>query len=57
MLRWEYRPGSTLFLVWAHGGEFLQDQGRRGWQDDFSGLLDLDPDNTFLIKVAYWFGR
>ena len=58
VLRWEYRPGSTLFLVWAHGREdFVQDRARRAWQSDFSGLLDLHPDNTFLIKVAYWFSR
>ncbi len=58
VLRWEYRPGSTLFLVWAHGRQgFLEDQARRPWRDDFRDLLDLHPDNTFLIKVAYWLNR
>ena len=58
VLRWEYRPGSTLFLVWAHGREaFTEGQPRQSWQSDFDGLLDLRPDNTFLIKVAYWFNR
>jgi hypothetical protein len=58
VLRWEYRPGSTLFLVWAHGREaYVQDEPRRAWHDDFSDLLGLHPDNTFLIKVSYWFNR
>ena len=57
VLRWEFRPGSTLFLVWAHGREeFLLDRPRRAWRDDFSGLFDLPTDDTFLVKVAYWFG-
>ncbi|MEZ4414989.1 MAG: DUF5916 domain-containing protein [Gemmatimonadota bacterium] len=58
VVRWEYRPGSTLFLVWAHGREaFAEDQSRRPWRQDFDGLFDLHPDNTFLIKVAYWLNR
>jgi hypothetical protein len=56
--RWEYRPGSTLFLVWAHG---RQDQvnARRDqpWTRDYRELFDLHPDNTFLIKLAYWLNR
>ncbi len=58
VLRWEYRPGSTLFLVWAHGREaFTENEPRQAWSSDFSGLFDLCPDNTFLIKFAYWFNR
>lgn len=55
VLRWEYRPGSTLFLVWS--------QGRTGYLDgaptatqrrDYGGVFDLWPDNTLLVKVSYW---
>jgi hypothetical protein len=56
VLRWEYRPGSTLFLVWAHGREAQTDEGgRQTWGRDFRDLFALHPDNTFLIKVAHWF--
>jgi hypothetical protein len=56
VLRWEYRPGSTLFLVWAHGREaYTDEEGRQSWGDDFRDLLDVHADNTFLIKVAHWF--
>jgi hypothetical protein len=57
VMRWEYRPGSTLFVVWAHGRDRGQTELRRSWQDDYDKLFDLHPDNTFLIKVAYWLNR
>jgi hypothetical protein len=58
VLRWEYRPGSTLFLVWAHGRQRSLDQNlQQSWQNDYRDLFDRHPDNTFLIKVAYWLNR
>ena len=54
VLRWEYRPGSTLFLVWS------QDRARRFGDAEFDGARDLrsifsDPmRNVFLIKASYW---
>jgi hypothetical protein len=58
VLRWEYLPGSTLFLVWAHGrDDATQNEARRPWLDDLSGLFDLRADNTFLLKVSYWINR
>jgi hypothetical protein len=56
--RWEYRPGSTVFLVWAHGREAFTDrESERTWRADYRDLLKRHPDNTFLIKVAYWISR
>jgi hypothetical protein len=56
--RWEYRPGSTLFLVWAHGRQDGSDErSDRTWRADYRHLFDEHPDNTFLIKVAYWLSR
>ncbi len=58
VLRWEYLPGSTLYAVWAHGREaFENDVEGQGWRRDYRDLMDLHPDNTFLIKVAYWLNR
>jgi hypothetical protein len=58
VLRWEYLPGSTLFLVWAHGRDaYVPGEGRRPWAEDLGEILDLDPDNTFLLKVSYWLNR
>jgi hypothetical protein len=58
VMRWEYRPGSTLFVVWAHGREHFDDvENRQPWHADYRDLLRLRPDNTFLVKVAYWLNR
>ena len=58
VVRWEYRPGSTLFVVWTHGREaFVPAAGTKGWSDEYSDLFALHPDNTFLVKLAYWLSR
>jgi hypothetical protein len=58
VLRWEYRPGSTLYLVWTHGrGDYLHQYSTHSWTQDYRDLFKLHPDNTFLIKVAYWLNR
>jgi hypothetical protein len=58
VLRWEFRPGSTIFLVWAHGRQADADEySSRSWAGDYRDLLSEHPDNTFLVKVAYWLAR
>jgi len=58
VMRWEYRPGSTLFVVWQHGREgFSNNALRQSWRRDYRELFDLHPDNTFLVKLAYWLSR
>jgi hypothetical protein len=56
VLRWEYRPGSVLFLVWAQGRD--QDGINPGTFEvrrDSRDLFAAHPENTFLIKTSYWF--
>jgi hypothetical protein len=56
--RWEYRPGSTLFFVWAHGREdSTPENPNHSVSQDYRDLFRLHPDNTFLVKVAYWLSR
>lgn len=56
--RWEYRPGSTVFVVWAHGRQDATNQNpRQSWTRDYRDLFGLHPDNTFLVKIAYWLNR
>ncbi|HEV2131433.1 MAG TPA: DUF5916 domain-containing protein [Longimicrobiaceae bacterium] len=55
VLRWEYRPGSTLFLVWQ----------QRRWNDDLTNsfhvgraadaLWSARPENVLVLKWTYWF--
>ncbi len=55
VVRWEYRPGSTLFVVWTQGRDgFKPFAGPNGMSGDFRDLFHLHPDNTFLVKVSYW---
>jgi hypothetical protein len=58
VVRWEYRPGSTLFVVWTQG---RQDDANRNpeqsWTRDYRELFGLHPNNTFLVKLAYWLNR
>jgi hypothetical protein len=58
VVRWEYRPGSTLFVVWQHGRQDSANQNpNQSWTRDYRDLFDLHPDNTFLVKLAYWLNR
>jgi hypothetical protein len=58
VFRWEYRPGSTLFLVWSQGRHgWVGAEGTGNYQDDVRELFGLHPLNTFLVKVAYWVNR
>lgn len=54
VLRWEFRPGSTLFAVWTHGRDGYDGQfNERSWRDEYDGLFSLHPVNTVLVKLAY----
>jgi len=56
--RWEYRPGSAIYLVWQQGRQdYAPVAGGQSWGGDLRQLFDTHPDNTFLIKVSYWFDR
>ncbi len=58
VFRWEYRPGSTLFLVWSQGREGMSDvEGDKTFGGDLRDLFHRRADHTFLVKVSYWFAR
>jgi len=55
VLRWEYLPGSTLYLVWTNEkAHYEQDYGVFKTGRDFSEMLRARPDNVFSLKVTYW---
>ena len=54
VLRWEYKPGSTLFAVWQQGREGSIDRGTFDFNRDFGAVFDAPARNVFLIKWAYW---
>lgn len=58
VLRWEYRPGSTLFLVWTRQGSDQSPYlGNFDLNRDLDGLFRASTDNVFLVKMTYWLNR
>ncbi len=55
ILRWEFRPGSTFFLVWAQNRSQSSDSGLFSLRNDFDSLFSADAENIFLVKFNYWF--
>jgi len=59
ILRWEFRPGSTLYLVWTQARD-RYDSGNSGYDygfrfsRDFDDMFAMPQTNTFLAKVNYW---
>jgi hypothetical protein len=57
VLRWEYRPGSTLFLVWQQQRSGTETFGDFGFGRDAGAIFRQQPDNIFVIKASYWIGK
>jgi hypothetical protein len=57
VLRWEYMPGSTLFLVWNHNRFASASDPTFRVFDELGNLWDDDQQNTFLVKLNYWLSR
>jgi hypothetical protein len=57
VLRWEYRPGSTLFLVWNRSASDDSRPGRFAPWQDLGGAFGADGSHVFMIKMNYWLGR
>ncbi len=56
VLRWEYRPGSTVFVVWQRRQRDRADVGGFDFGRDAGALFDAPADDVFMIKVNYWLG-
>jgi hypothetical protein len=54
VLRWEYLPGSTVYLVWAQARNGFDDQFFTSFSRNFSNSFKLPSDNVFLLKINYW---
>jgi hypothetical protein len=54
VLRWEYRPGSTLFLVWNVVGSDLSRPGEFSFSRDIADAFGVKRDNIFMLKASYW---
>lgn len=55
VVRWEYHPGSTLYLVWSQGRSSFVNDGRFSYRRDLNDLFSSDAQNVFLLKISRWF--
>jgi hypothetical protein len=54
VLRWEYLPGSTIYLVWTQARNGFDDRFFNTFSENLSDSFRLPADNVFLLKVNYW---
>ncbi len=57
IFRWEWRPGSTLYLVWTEQREDNSHPGDFSLGRDTRALFGAPADDVLLVKVSYWIGR
>ena len=54
VLRWEWRPGSTLYLVWQQSRESFDQGGRLVGFRDLWDSFGAQGDNFLAVKISYW---
>jgi hypothetical protein len=55
--RWEYRPGSTIYMVWSQTRSQSIANGSFAFRNDLTDLFNEKPYNVFLLKMSFRFGR
>jgi len=53
--RWEWKPGSSLYVVWSQGRTASLSTYESSFGTNWSELWGTPPDNVFLVKLSYWF--
>jgi hypothetical protein len=57
IFRWEWKPGSTMYLVWTEQREDLAHPGEFAFKRDFSTTFGAPANDVLMFKIAYWFQR
>jgi hypothetical protein len=57
VLRWEFRLGSTLYLVWTQRRENRAHPGDFSFGRDARDLFRAPSDDVLMLKIAWWLGR
>ena len=57
VLRWEWRPGSTLYLVWQQNRQSRVSEGQHVGFGDLFESLSAAGDNIFAVKTSLWMSR
>ena len=56
VVRWEWAPGSTLFLVWQQNRADFDSSGEPIGLGSLGETFGAPGDNFLAIKVSYWIG-
>jgi hypothetical protein len=55
LIRWEYRPGSTIFVVWTRAkSDWDPNKNDLDFSRDFRRFFSTGSENLFLVKASYW---
>ena len=54
VIKWDWRPGSTMYLAWQQTRNSFEPIGNFGLSRDLDRLFSATPDNIFLMKISYW---
>lgn len=54
VLRWEFKPGSTFYVVWTQGRMHYDRLTDSSLRLNFRELFSDPADNVFLVKLSYW---
>ncbi len=54
--RWEYRPGSTIYLVWENNRSSSDNVYYSSPGENLDGLFGTAPTNVFMVKMSFWLG-
>jgi len=52
----EFRPGSSIFVVWTEQRQDRLPSGEFHLGNDLSRVFTAPADDVFLVKMSYWFG-
>lgn len=55
VLRWEWKPGSTFFLIWQNDRSQLDSSHRLARVSDLWDALGADGNDRVAAKLTYWF--
>ncbi len=55
VIRWQYNPGSAVYLVWSQGRTGITSSGDFSLGNGISDLFHVKPYNVFLLKFSYMF--
>lgn len=54
VLRWEFKPGSIVYLVWTQSRSDNENFGDFQFNHSWNRLVTTHPDNIFMLKFTYW---